>query len=202
MTPSPAPPGTKQVLLAFSSVSSDSVRLRAGDIRRFTEGVQRPFLPLGLFLWGPTDDTYVHGVRIGNMMEVGVGHARMPGRYFTVNRSFSELGKLAEIGELEVAVEARQLFEMTEATVGSIVGVDIEGPFAQVCLWGLTYTSGSPAMRAEVVWEESTALLSGKCKGQLIERRLRGDQVIAEVSAPSEESVCTLLAALRNPRMY
>jgi hypothetical protein len=213
MKPSALPIGTKQVLVAFPTGKSERPGWTQdpGATRRLTAQVQFPFLPLGLFLWGATSETYVTRIGVASWAEVDVAGIRLPGRFFQANYTFEGMLQLALRGELELAIEERQLLEMNQAEVGHVLGLDIEGPVEQACLWGLTYLGDGPTLRAtiEVVPEpyrqgppgHPPTGLGPTYTGQLIERRLRGDRVIGEASAPSERSVCSLLAALR-PHRY
>jgi len=205
MKPSALPIGTKQVLVAFPTGKSDREgwALDPGSTRRLRAQVQFPFLPLGLFLWGATSDTYVARVGVANFAEVDVAGVRLPGRFFQANYTFEGMQQLALRGELELAVAERQVLEMTQAEVGHILCLDIEGPVEQACLWGLTYLGDGPTLQAsiETVKAPEHSGLPPSYVGLLVERRLRGNRVIGEVHAPSEASVCSLLAALR-PHRY
>ena len=199
MKVTPLRAGTKQMLLTFPAFDRHRSSTNAtGSIYRLQTGpLQHAFLPLGLFLWGAQKDTYFCGIQSGPQYEGDTHQGKIPGAFFASQYTFEGLQALAEKGELELAVADRQLLEMTELLPGQVVTLRIEGPYDGVCVWGLGYTRGQPALKATIgVCEKTSQHYVCTYEGQLIEQRLRGDHVVVEVTAPSEESVCRLLASL------
>jgi len=188
----PLLPGTKQVLLTFSEGRTIS---RDGRVDQHTAFVQRSFLPKGLILWGSTDSTFVHRIGVGNMVEVEIGGDQaIPGRYFEQGRSFEELERLAEVGELELSLPARQVLEMTEASPGMSIAVHLSGPYDRFVVWGLTYSGLDRAHRRATI----EPLESGRFMGRLDEVTLSGVRTVLDVTAPDAQTAATLLAALQN----
>lgn len=199
--PSSLRPGTRQVLLGFSGVERHLPSERG--LRTLQSFVNNEFKPLGLFVWGSTNETLIHGVRVGNQSEVEVsgGYGPIPASYFETGRTLAELTALAESGELERAVELRQLTSMHVAFPGNSINVAIEGPFERVCMWGLV--SDGPPSRLVRVEQQTTigAVPEGKTAetrwlGEVIERELSGDRASLEVVGPSAEVVAQLLIGL------
>lgn len=185
----PLLPGTKQVLLTFNEAR---IRTGQGGRETYHEQPQFPFLPKGLLIWGATADTLIHSIKVGNLAELEIGgFAPIPARYFEQGRSFDELVRLAEAGELELAVEQRQLFEMTEASAGTTISVSISGPYDRFVLWGLTYLTHGRAHRRAVVER-----LESGFSGRLEEVGLSGIRTLLDVTAPDAATVATLLASL------
>ncbi len=192
-------PGTKQVLLSFPiphSVGS------AGMTMNHQVMVTGPFVPLGLLFWGATEDTYVRNVRVGNTFAVDINHieARIPARYFETGRTFADLLALADAGELQGAIEPRQVIQMAQADLGNMIGVQVEGPFESFCMWGLTGEGRLPLLvrvdrqvKQGPLRPEEPPLESWL--GEVIERELAGDRVAFEVEGPSPEVVSGLIAA-------
>lgn len=192
----PLPPGTKQVLLGFP----DTARSRSRDQEnRSCVGIQRPFLPKGLLIFGATSDTYVHRIAIGAQCEVEISGERIPGRYFETGKTFAELEALASQGEIEGAVHPRQVFEMVEAQPGYNITVHTSGPYESLCLWGLTYAGGSPVRHVVVEQEPGDPALARvgvharSWQGRVIEHGLGGERLLVSVQGPSPEIVAQLL---------
>lgn len=189
----PMLPGTKQVLLTFGDNFQER-SLYGRDVRTFTEMPQLPFLPLGLFIWGATNETLVHAVKCGNMTEVELGGSSpIPGRYFEQGRSFEDIERLAAAGELELAVEARQQLMMSEVSHGMHVTVALSGPFERFCLWGRTYAEGIRNRRAVVERIES-----GAYAGRLDHVGLAGIRTVLDVTAPDARVAADLLIGLQD----
>lgn len=192
------PIGAKQILLSFDEERQNYPR---GTTLQTT--VMRPFLPRGLFLWGATDATVVTRLQLGNLIDGDAGiESRIPGRYFAAGKSFAALSELALVGELEGACEPRQILDVVQADPGMRVRLDIEGPYEQACLWGLTRDLGLvPPRRARI----ESATVSGPLRpeearevrfvGEVIENGLAGEKIIFEAVGPSAEVVATLIAA-------
>lgn len=191
----PLLPGTRHALLSFDMPSrTRDVHGRA--VATFSETPQLPFLPLGLILWGATDETLVHGVKVGNMTEVEVGgFSPIPGRYFEQGRSFEDLQRLADAGELESAIDLRQQLMMDEAQPGTMVSVSLSGPCDRFVVWGRTYEQGvRPYSRAAI-----ERLESGAYSGRLDYVGLKGIRTVLDVSTPDAQSAATLLVGLASP---
>jgi len=208
MKPAPRPPGTRQVLFTFPQLAPTPGE--TGVLYHFSQCAHRPFLPLGLFVWGARPDTMIERLLVGNQHEGSLTQAPVPARYFETGRSMVELEALADQGELELSIEQRRVIEMDVAEVGSHVGLSIRGPFEDVCFWGLTYAYQMPLL-TQVIDHVQKPVTSGMelgddwkgFRGRVIEHHLGGDRVISNVYAPSEESVCRLLLGARSPaRMY
>lgn len=192
----PALPGTKQVLLAFNQGHVRPRDVSGRHVESYTEYVNLPFLPKGLMLWGATGDTLVHTVKVGNTTEVEIGGlAPMPGLYFAQGRSFEDIVRLADAGELDVSIEARQQLEMNEAYPGNTVSVSLSGPCDRLVLWGVTYSLGGPHRRAVV-----EALAGGGFSARLDEVTLRGIATVLDVTAPDAASAASLLVGLETSR--
>lgn len=203
MKPEPIPYGTKQILLPMPDLGDSARNLERlpGRSESWSTCAQFPFLPRGLALWGATPDTYVTGVTVGHQSELMAGYGRIPGRYFEVGKTMTELARLADLGELEGAVEPRQILSMNVAEVGAMVRVSIEGPFSTFCLWGLTYSGAGPAQnvlveravfQGPVLGEQK---LEDRWSGRIVERGLGGDSTVLEVMAPTPEIAASLLTA-------
>jgi hypothetical protein len=170
----------------------------------------RPFLPLGLFIWGAKDETTVERCVVGSQHEGSITQEPIPARYFETGRTLAELEALADKGELELSLEQRHVIEMEVAEVGNSVSVAIKGPFENVCFWGLTYAQRGPRLTQRIEpaeWQRELAEGRGQAqvsgfRGQVIQHHLGGDRVISNVYAPSEESVCRLLAAAGHLERY
>ena len=198
------PPGTAQVLFTFASSRAPkgpaSLRL-PGSTLCLSQQVMRPFLPLGLFVWGATAESSVESIRIGAQHEGTVTTYPIPARYFETGRSMAELQALADAGELELSLDvgATEINdEMEVADVGHSVSVTLGGPFEDVCLWGLTYAQRWPLLTQRIVADGDGKDAVGGFHGQVIEHHLGGDRIISNVYAPSEDSVCRLLVAARH----
>ena len=194
----PALPGTKQVLLTFNEALMRPRSSGARTIDTYVEQVSLPFLPKGLLLWGATEDTFVHCVKVGNTNEVEIGgYAPIPGRYFTTGRTFADIERLADAGELELAIEARQQLEMREAAVGVQIVVALSGPYDRFVLWGLTYSRyEGPHRKAMVERVGDSAMYAGR----LDEVRLAGVQTLLDVTAPDARIAAELLIGLSQGR--
>lgn len=210
MKPFVFPRGSKQVLFPFGRDQQPQMPFDRGRGITLSRSAHRPFLPLGLFVWGATPDTYVSAIVVGAQHEASLPLDPIPARYFSEGRSLGELQALADAGELVLSVEQRRVIEMEVAERGMSVSVRMTGSFDDVCLWGLTYSQHQPLLSQRIV----PAKYDRECEGgefkdvegfhgQVIEHHLSGDRVISNVYAPSEESVCRLLVAARHPeRMY
>lgn len=202
--PKPPPPGMKQVLAPFHLVL-DREPLRDDSYTTLTTQAHRPFLPLGLFIWGATDETRLLAVRVRNFMEASLTGDAIPARYFETGRTFEEIVKLAEAGELELSVPERQRLEMEPAEVGNQLAIEVRGKFSNACFWGLTYTHGGPFRSAAVTYapnafvrEQDGLPLHGEAyQGRLIEHRLGGDAVVLQVQAATEAACVSLLTGLQ-----
>lgn len=192
----PLLPGTRHVVLAFDAQSVRRPR-GAGEAQQFAQQVQTPFLPKGLMIWGATRDTFVQGVKVGNVSELEIGgYASIPGLYFEQGRSFEDILRLADAGELELSVQARQQLEMSEAAPGVMVSVTLSGPYERFCLWGVTYVTGGPHRRARVEALSDTLSFAGR----IDELTLSGVRTVLEVTAPTAQIATELLVGLEASR--
>lgn len=208
------PPGTHQVLFTFKRDKKAEKQLALSALHSgviaLSETAQRPFLPLGLFVWGATADTLVERVLIGRQHEASLTQHPIPARFFETGRSMAELQALADAGELVLSVEQRRVIEMEVAEVGNNISLAVRGPFEDVCLWGLTYSQQWPLLTQVIEPVEKPITFGVELgpdwkgfRGRVIEHHLGGDRVISHVYAPSEQSVCQLLLAARRPeRLY
>lgn len=191
-------PGTRQILLSFPGQDL----LRNAPHSLHSTYLNRPFLPLGLLFWGATDETFVTGVRVGNQRDLDASSVgtRIPARYFEAGKTFAELSALADVGELQGAVELRQLLQLGEVYSGNQVNVEVEGPFESFCMWGLT-SDGQAPMLVRVQKQVKSGPLRleepplESWLGEVIRRELAGDRVTFEVEGPSPEVVSGLIAA-------
>jgi hypothetical protein len=210
MKPAPRPPGTKQILFPLGSQELAQSPLYTCVSHVLCKPAHRPFLPLGLFVWGATADTYVEAILVGNQHEASLPCEPIPALYFAEGRSMLDLQRLADSNELELSVEQRRVIEMEVAETGQNITVRMTGPFDNVCLWGLTYAQRWPQLtqviehvQKPVTWGIELGDDWDGFRGRVIEHHLGGDRVISNVYAPSEQSVCRLLSAARSPaRMY
>src|SRR5262245_38488864 len=155
------------------------------------------FLPLGLQLWGVTDETIVDGIRGGNVNEVIIGEHGVPGSWFTARRSFAEIERLIASGELLGRTPPRELFEMSELQSGQNVALLLKGPYDQGLFWGLTYPNGmGPTIAIDVTGPDAT----GQYRGVAISRALAGDLTLAEVTAPNIDACSALLGRMFETR--
>ena len=83
-----------------------------GEKHVWTDGPQMPFKPMGLIVWGASEHTFIDDIMCGNQCEAGVSGSSIPARYFETGRSFEEVLKLAELGELELSLPQRQVLKM------------------------------------------------------------------------------------------
>jgi hypothetical protein len=194
----PELPGTRQVLLAFERASVREHVCGGYACQFLTEQVQRPFAPRGLLLWGATDETLVHFVRVGNTHEAEITASPIPGRFFEQGRSFEEIEALAAVGEIEAAVPTRLVLDMSEACIGVQITLAVSGPHDRACLWGLTYTAGGPFQRASV--EKATT--GDHYVGRLDNVRLGGLETVVDVVAPTAETAAQLVVGLSRSGRY
>lgn len=195
----PLLPGLRQVVLAFNEAHVRSPRNGSGaNSVTYAEQVQTPFLPKGLIIWGADETTLVHGVKVGNVTELEIGgYAPIPGRYFESGRTFEDIQRLADAGELELALESRQRLEMTEASPGVQVCVSISGSYDRFCLWGTTYAHGAPFRRASVEATERGTFI-----GRVDEVGLGGIRTVLDVAAPDASTAAELVIGLsRHPQL-
>lgn len=194
----PSLPGIKQVLLTFNEGNFLPFSAYGRTIDTHVSQVQLPFLPKGLIIWGATGDTLVHGVKVGNMSEVEIsGLAPIPGRYFEQGLSFADVERLAESGELDLNLAARQQLDMSEAAPGTQISVAISGPYDRFVVWGTTYARyDGPHRLATVAQLDNSTMFSGR----LDEVRLSGLQTLLNVTAPSAEVAAQLLVGLAGYR--
>lgn len=203
--PRELPVGTSQLLLPMELGPT----CQPGYCMTLTSTVQVKFLPLGLLLWGATAETWVTNIRVGNRYEGCADFtSRIPGRYFAASKTMRQLIELAELGELEGAVEPRQILTMSEAAPGTHVGFDVEGPLDAACFWGISQTGPMLPLRARITEETVQGPLRPEERretrfvGVIIESRLGGDETVFEASGPTPESVSTLLAAYASSRRF
>lgn len=201
------PVGTQQILLSLHRHSAGP----GFGVTRLEGDAMREFLPRGLFIWGATEDTYVTRLQSGNQIEGDVNvQSRIPARYFGAGKTLEVMRELAERGELEGAVEPRQILAMQKVEPGVLVRLDIDGPFENACLWGLTRDSAMapPPRRARIELLTVTGPLrpeersESRWVGEVIESKLDGDRVVFEASGPSAEVVATMISAFANGPRY
>lgn len=131
----------QQTILGFGhmkEVDGKMVRVPArsyADVSTVEACPQVDFLPLGLLLWGTTEETRVQSVGIDCQIYL-ISNDSIPGRIFEVGRSFEELNMLAETGKLEGTIERWRRIEMRVMYAGSRVFARIEGPFTDIAVWG------------------------------------------------------------------
>lgn len=198
----PRLPGIGQALLAFDLAPPDVTRAFSGDeVRQWRGFCHGPFLPRGLLMFGATAETYVLRVMMGNMSEVEVSGMAIPGRYFETGRSFEQIARLADAGELAGAVGAHQLITMTESYGGAQAMVETQGPFESLCLWGSVYEQGTPYLKASVERVKGADRSEDYFRGQLHEVGLAGLRPVLDVTAPDARTAAELLAAMRSMPM-
>lgn len=182
----PALPGTKQVVVSFD------VRAKSGrnEARSTSTHLMMPFLPCGLLLWGVTGETRVDRIMVGNVLEATGDGIPIPGEYFTQGHSFEQIVAMAECGELDLNIAARQQLQMSVASAGMKLTLMLQGPCERACVWGRTYVSGHPYERASVE-------RSGESYTARLDRvDLRGVDTTLDATAPTEAGAIALLGVL------
>jgi hypothetical protein len=186
-----------QRLLPFNieGAIQDPTAILPGEIHTWQEFPQLMFKPMGILFWGATDQTYIKSVRCGNSHEVAVGGVdNIPARYFEAGKSFEEMKKLAELGELELSIPQRQIISMSTLEIGNSVSITTSGPFKNFCMWGKTPDGYGP-LPQEVVIEKSGA----EFKASVSQLTLDGPQELLVIRAPTSED-CAIIIAGSRPR--
>lgn len=195
--------GTKQVLVDFPGTGASG----EGTTTSCTV-VHRPFLPMGLLFWGATDETFVTRIQSGVMSEGSLsGEGRIPARLFETDRSLTELRRLAELGELSGAVDARSVIEMEALPVGGVLSVGVQGPLRTLLAWGYTHVDGYPFTEVSIEPEPSGvagspagAVRATSFTGVVTEHTLGGLRVRCRVRALHVDAVASLLMAFAPSR--
>ncbi len=145
----------------------------------------------------------IRSVQVGNQSEMDVSNnGSVPASYFETGRTFEELQRLADHGELEGAFDVRQILPASSvAHPGNTIQIVTEGPIERLCMWGLT--SDGPVSRLVRIGRQTVAgpVLADEpvieqWLGEVVERELGGDRVSLEVLGPYPEVVGSLIAAL------
>lgn len=106
---------------------------------------QSLFRAEGLWLWGATEDTLLHNVKVGNQPCCSISTAPLPGLFFEAGMSFADFEQLlasprAEWTQLRLAqlpeVPQHQKIRMLTAEVGNSMTLDVSGPLTHAVAWG------------------------------------------------------------------
>ena len=193
----PMLPGTKQVLLGFNEGDHRQREIGYAKVDVHVAHVHQAFLPRGMIIWGATEETLLYEIKVGNQTEVAIDWAPIPARYFETGRSFEEIQRLADAGELDLSLDARQHLEMNEASPGTVISVHLSGPYDRVCLWGTTYAKNGRAFRRARVQKLEASAERPECfTAQLDEITLSGPMNVLDVQAPDAATAASLLVGL------
>lgn len=186
-------------LLAFPNSNKVSLNMavKPGVTSSYQAQVQNPFKPMGFIIWGATDETSIIDLKVGNTCEGQVSYEPIPARFFETDRTFEEIERLAEVGELALSLPQRQVLKMRTAEPGVSVSVLLSGPFARFCMWGYSAALYEAPQVAEIV-----QLTDGKYEGRITTSTLDGDHVQSIVQAPGSMECATLMAALKGRGRY
>ena len=94
---------------------------------------QELFKPMGLVLWGASEETVITGLHVGTRQQL-LGD--LPGRAFECNKSLAELGELAKDGNLSWPGEEYILNECEVLQPGITVQLHFKGLLKDAALWG------------------------------------------------------------------
>jgi hypothetical protein len=187
-------------LLGFDGQQmQDNTAILPGELSRWCEHPQLMFKPKGLIIWGATDQTFVESIQCGNMVEASVNAAKIPARYFEVGKSFEEIQKLAELGELEMSLPDRQKLDMNIMVPGTVMTVHLRGPFKNFCVWGIAPDSYGPMpQRVTIIHNKD----NGQFVGTVSQFSLDGPEELLTVEAPTAEACAMVIAARATRRAY
>jgi len=183
------PQGTRQVVWGFEVTSE------GGDgSRHLLLAAQEAFLPLGLFVSGVTDQTTIGRIRVSNQGQDN--GSPIPALWFQTRKSFAELDALAKAGE--IVVPDSSFFQMDALEPGCHLRFEARGPIASACAWGLVYDRGARLKQRLSVTKQP----DGSHLGKAVRHGLRGEEVLLEVTAPTELGASTLLQNWRQHGFY
>lgn len=187
-------PGVRQTLIAFSpSEGKQSFRAipPGREVKHVAERFHIEVLPLGLVIWGATEETFVVNIQVGNCYQFqSYLPAKVPARYFEPqkNMTFERLGELGARGELGQAFLDRQILPMNVAHPGVHIHVETEGPFESLAMWGIIREGHTPL---EIVVRAAEL---GGFEGEVIEHGFLSDRSVFAAKAVTESGCSELLA--------
>lgn len=176
-----------------------------GEKHIWTEHPQILFKPMGLIIWGASEHTFIDAMQCGNQSEAQVSSSSIPGRFFEVGKSFDDIKKLAELGELDLSLPQRSLLRMDTLEPGMTMRVHTSGPFSQFCVWGIAPNDYGPLPKEVTIEEETVDAATGKVKrfiGTIVQHSLDGPQELLVVHAPTSADCATILSARSSGRVY
>jgi hypothetical protein len=181
-------------ILSFPGADDVEANLanRRSDLMRFHTNLQMVFKPMGLLVWGATDETSIREIIVGNSGEVTADWEPIPARFFETGRTFEEITALAEAGELALSLPQRQVLNIMTGYPGVSVRLALTGPFARFCVWGYTANAGEAAAVTEIV-----ELPDGRFEGRTIIDTLDGEKVQGVVRAPGSLECAMMLKVTR-----
>lgn len=150
------PPGAHQ---ALSVLTKDASNVPVGETRDWLIHPFQRFVPTGLIFWDVPKETVILNVRVGNMEQTLSDYEKggIPAHLFDGGKTFEEIERLAEMGELGAALPERMLWQLDTVEPGCILRVRTVGPFGGGCVWGII-PDGSKygALDARVRWQEES----------------------------------------------
>lgn len=129
------PPGARQVIVPVATFHTGHVA--ATQEQTWTAIIHQQFLPLGLVVWGADPDAVITAIRVGNCAEAGLDVPGVPASFFDTGRSFDDLKRLAEMGELGAALPDRMILKLTVCELGNSLRITTRGRFEGAAFWGL-----------------------------------------------------------------
>lgn len=187
-----------QKLLGFDDQKGMQCQaIMPGEKHVWIEHPQMYFKPMGLIVWGASDQTFIDDIQCGNQCEVGVSASAIPARYFETGRSFEDVLKLAEVGELELSLPQRQVLKMATLVPGMTMRVSTSGPFSQFCVWGVMPSDNGPLPREVNIEKDPT---KGDFIGTVVQHTLDGAETLMTVHAPTPEACAVILSS--SPQRY
>lgn len=192
---------TIQKMLGFDEQKAFQCQaIMPGESHIWTEHPQMLFKPMGLIVWGASDQTYIDDIQCGNQSEVQASCSGIPARFFEVGKTFDELKKLAEVGELELSLPQRSILRMGALHAGMTMRVRTRGPFSQFCVWGVAPNDYGPLPK-EITIEPNP--ITGKgFVGTIVQHSLDGPQEMLVVNAPTSADCASILGSREPLRIY
>lgn len=150
------PPGAHQVIAVLTK---DATKVAPGESRDWMVHPFQRFVPTGLIFWDVPKETTIERVQVGNTEQSPSdwGQGGVPAHLFDGGKTFAEIERLAEMGELGMALPERMIWKLDTVEPGCILRVRARGPFGGACAWGIV-PDGSKygALDARVRWQEES----------------------------------------------
>ncbi len=180
---------TIQKLLGFDGQREMNCQgIMPGERTVWMDHIQLPFKPMGLILWGASEHTFIDSIQCGNQCEGQASCAAIPGRFFEVGKSFDDIVKLAELGELDITVPQRAILKMASMSPGMTMRITTIGPFSQFCVWGTSAEGHGPMPREVTIEKEGDRFV-----GTVVQHSLDGPETLLTVHAPSSSDCASIL---------